>query len=169
MASDFTSDWPNPFSGPGKAIKIAPTLHSTFNQESGLAQRQMELQTPFDQIGEEYPEHLPDLWLQGREERRKVAALGYNSTGQPRVERTVVTRHPISQHLKKYDSSQMDTYPEILPQEPQQYPWVPQPAGPDATFTQLHPFPAVEDSWWYLPTVSIASSLHTGADLLQHY
>lgn len=169
MAGEFASEWPNPSSGPGKAIEIAPTAHSTFNQESGLGQPQVQLQMPFDQIGEGYLEQLSDLWHQGREERRKAAASGYNSAGQPRIQRTVMTRAPVSQQLKKYNRLPMDTHPTILPQEPQQYPWVAQPAGPDETFTQPYAVPAAGGSWWYLPPESIPSSLSMGADLLQPY
>lgn len=114
-------------------------------QESNHTTPHWQDMTPFDPTtGEVYPS-LPDAW---RKERKRAAALGYSSTGQPRTERSVRKRIALPSRQSKEAVPRATEVATSL-QDSTQPAWTAQSSDLGSSLPSPHRRSEGEGLWWH--------------------
>ncbi|KAL8670603.1 MAG: hypothetical protein Q9168_004865 [Polycauliona sp. 1 TL-2023] len=159
--------WSNPPVDFAAATTAIPTAPPTSNQPLTHVQWPWHDPTSNDYTNEGLPEHLPDVWRQGWDERRRVTASGYNSTGQPRVQHSPAERLHHSQYMKNHTPSVEVSHDPLMPQAPLHLPWDTQPLSHGRSTGVPPSMPAMEVAWWDFAQFPNASTAVADAGFLQ--
>ncbi|KAL8855575.1 MAG: hypothetical protein Q9178_007806 [Gyalolechia marmorata] len=175
--SPVLPQWTNEAVHDDGSFEPAPVVPQNFIEECTRAPAnimpQWQYMMRLEQSDEELRQKLPDAWRKGYEERRRVAATGYSSTGQPRTVRTARARFPSARPSIDPNPGVVDSCPITL-QAPLQTPWNSQPFVHGSTFQSPQGI-ATGSSWWYgehnghAPSAPDTRSEAAEAVLWQHY
>ena len=133
--------------GPIESAPVVPLIIEECTRAPANIMPQGQYMMPLEQSDDELRQNLPDAWRKGYEERRRVAASGYSSTGQPRTIRTARARFPTSRPSIDPNPGVVDSSPITL-QAPLQIPWISQPFVHGSTFQPPQGI-AAGSPWWY--------------------
>ncbi|KAL8821896.1 MAG: hypothetical protein Q9223_000125 [Gallowayella weberi] len=105
---------------------------------------------PYDPTSGEVFSSLPEAW---RKDRKRAAALGYNSTGQPRTQRNALQRNPQKRHSvppKPSEEVRPNTADDpTMHHEPVQSSWVAKSTGLQSCYPPSQGMILAEAAWWH--------------------